>query len=175
MWPPSGLNVFILLWCTSAWLKFRAGHALALNFELYILSENRVLSRIFRAKREEVAGGWRRLHNEELHNLCTSLNNVEVIKSGDWDGRRLWRAWVRWKAHTGVRSGSLKGGDHSEDLGVDGRMILELILGKSENLDGSVGIATFYGLDDLMVGIWFPAGMGILLFYTMSRPALRFT
>jgi hypothetical protein len=30
--------------------------------------ENRVL-RIFGPKREEVAGGWRRLHNEELHNL----------------------------------------------------------------------------------------------------------
>jgi hypothetical protein len=31
--------------------------------------ENRVLGRIFEPKREEVAGGWRRLHNEELHNL----------------------------------------------------------------------------------------------------------
>jgi len=30
--------------------------------------------------REEVAGGWRRLYNEELHNLCTSPN-VTVIKS----------------------------------------------------------------------------------------------
>jgi hypothetical protein len=35
------------------------------------VSGNRVL-RIFGAKREEVAGGWRRLHNEELHNLYTS-------------------------------------------------------------------------------------------------------
>jgi hypothetical protein len=31
--------------------------------------ENRVLRRIFGPKREEVAGGWRRLHNEELHNF----------------------------------------------------------------------------------------------------------
>jgi len=30
------------------------------------VSENKVLSRIFRPKREEVAGGWRRLHNEEV-------------------------------------------------------------------------------------------------------------
>jgi hypothetical protein len=29
----------------------------------------RALRRIFGPKREEVAGGWRRLHNEELHNL----------------------------------------------------------------------------------------------------------
>jgi hypothetical protein len=33
------------------------------------VSENRVLRRIFVPKREEVAGDWRRLHNEELHNL----------------------------------------------------------------------------------------------------------
>jgi hypothetical protein len=31
--------------------------------------ENRVLRRIFGPEREEVAGGWGRLHNEELHNL----------------------------------------------------------------------------------------------------------
>jgi hypothetical protein len=31
--------------------------------------ENRVLRRIFGPMREEVAGGWRRLQNEELHNL----------------------------------------------------------------------------------------------------------
>jgi hypothetical protein len=31
--------------------------------------ENRVLRRIFRAKRDELTGGWRKLHNEELHDL----------------------------------------------------------------------------------------------------------
>jgi hypothetical protein len=30
--------------------------------------ENRVLRRIFESKRDEVTGGWRKLHNEELHN-----------------------------------------------------------------------------------------------------------
>jgi hypothetical protein len=45
------------------------------------VSENRVLRRIFRPKREEVAGGWRRLHNEELHNLYASPNIVRVMKS----------------------------------------------------------------------------------------------
>jgi hypothetical protein len=43
--------------------------------------ENRVLRRIFGHKREEVAGGWRRLHNEELHNLYASPNAIKVIKS----------------------------------------------------------------------------------------------
>jgi hypothetical protein len=42
--------------------------------------ENRVLRRIFRPKREEVAGGWRRLHNEELNNLYASPNVTRVIK-----------------------------------------------------------------------------------------------
>jgi hypothetical protein len=44
--------------------------SLTLRKELRLrVFENRVLKRIFGPKREEVAGGWRRLHNEELHNL----------------------------------------------------------------------------------------------------------
>jgi hypothetical protein len=42
--------------------------------------EKRVLRRIFGPKMEEVAGGWRRLHNEELHNLYASPNIIRVIK-----------------------------------------------------------------------------------------------
>jgi hypothetical protein len=38
--------------------------------------ENRVLRRIFGPKREEVGGGWRRLHNEELQNLYVSNRGV---------------------------------------------------------------------------------------------------
>jgi hypothetical protein len=37
--------------------------------------------RIFGPKREEVAGGWRTLHNEELHNLYASPNVGRVIES----------------------------------------------------------------------------------------------
>jgi hypothetical protein len=36
--------------------------------------ENRVLRRIFGCKRDEVMGEWRKLHNEELHNLYSSQN-----------------------------------------------------------------------------------------------------
>jgi hypothetical protein len=43
--------------------------------------ENRVLRRIFGPKREEVAGSWRRSHNEELHSLHASQNIIRVIKS----------------------------------------------------------------------------------------------
>ena len=50
--------------------------------------EKRILRRIFGPKRDE-NGGWRRLHNEELHSLYRSPNIVRVIKS-----RRL-----RWAGH----------------------------------------------------------------------------
>jgi hypothetical protein len=43
--------------------------------------ENRVLRKIFGPQRKEVAGGWRRLHNEELPNLYASSNIIRVIKS----------------------------------------------------------------------------------------------
>jgi hypothetical protein len=43
--------------------------------------ENRVLRRIFGPKRDEVTGGWRKLHNEELHNLYSSPSVIRKIKS----------------------------------------------------------------------------------------------
>ena len=43
--------------------------------------ENMVLRRIFGPTRDEVTGGWRRLHNEELNDLYCSPNIVRVIKS----------------------------------------------------------------------------------------------
>ena len=43
--------------------------------------ENRVLRRIFGAKKDEVTRGWRKLHNEELNDLYSSPNIVRVIKS----------------------------------------------------------------------------------------------
>jgi len=42
--------------------------------------ENRVLGRIFGAKRDEVTGEWRKIHNEELNDLYTSPNICRVKK-----------------------------------------------------------------------------------------------
>jgi hypothetical protein len=43
--------------------------------------ENRVLRRIFGLKRDEVMGEWRKLHNEELHNLYLSPDIIRQVKS----------------------------------------------------------------------------------------------
>jgi hypothetical protein len=59
--------------------------------------ENRVLRRIFGPKRKEVAVGWRRLHNEELHNLYASTSVGRVVRS-----RR-----VRWVGHV-ARIGKMR-------------------------------------------------------------------
>jgi hypothetical protein len=50
--------------------------------------EERMLRRIFVPKRDEMTGGWRKLHNEELHNLHSSLSIIRMIKS-----RRMRCAW----------------------------------------------------------------------------------
>jgi hypothetical protein len=58
--------------------------------------ENRVLRRIFRPQREEVTGGWRKLHDGELHDLHSSLYVIRIIKS-----RRM--TWVRHSRYIRTR------------------------------------------------------------------------
>jgi len=64
----------VLYGCETLCLILRDEHALR-------VFENRVQRRIFRPKREDVAGEWRRLHNEEIHILYASPNIIRVIKS----------------------------------------------------------------------------------------------
>jgi hypothetical protein len=44
------------------------------------LFENRVLGRIFGPKGDEVIQGWRKLHNEEIHNFYPSPSIIRMIK-----------------------------------------------------------------------------------------------
>jgi hypothetical protein len=50
---------------------------------------DRVLRRIFGSRGDEVTGGWRKLHNEELHNLYSSRSIIRIIKSRK----------IRWAGH----------------------------------------------------------------------------
>jgi hypothetical protein len=78
-----------------------------------------VVRRIFGPKREEVMRGWRRLHNEELHNLYTSPNIIRLIKSSRMsrtgnvactgETRNAYKFWPE----------NVKRRVHSADLGVD--------------------------------------------------------
>jgi hypothetical protein len=82
------------------------------------VSGNRVLKTIFGPKREDVEGGWRRLHNAELHNLYASPKGdqmkeeemggtcnthgrdekcVQILVEKPKDKRPLGRPRLRWK------------------------------------------------------------------------------
>jgi hypothetical protein len=63
----------VLCWCETWFLTLREDRRLR-------VLENRVLRRTFGPKRDEVMGDWRKLHNEELHNLYSSPNIVGMIK-----------------------------------------------------------------------------------------------
>jgi hypothetical protein len=43
--------------------------------------ENRVLRKIFGPKKDEVAGEWKKLHNEELRDVYSSPSIIRIIKS----------------------------------------------------------------------------------------------
>jgi hypothetical protein len=69
-----------------------------------------VLRRIFGWKRDEVTGGWRKLHDEKHHNLCSSPNVIRMMKS-----RRIKSSSTDRGTNTGF---------WREDLDVSGRIIL---------------------------------------------------
>jgi hypothetical protein len=92
--------------------------------------ENRVLRKIFGPKRDEVTGEWRRLHNEELHDVYSSPNVIRVIRS-------IRMKWAGHVACVGERRGAfrvlvgnLRKRIHLEDLGIDGKIIIKWILKK---------------------------------------------
>jgi hypothetical protein len=74
----------VLYGCETWSLSLREEHRLRV-FD----NTHRLMRRIFRPKRDEVTGEWRKLHNEEVDDLYFSPNIVRVIKS-----RR-----IRWAEH----------------------------------------------------------------------------
>jgi hypothetical protein len=70
-----------------------------------------VLRRIFGPRRDEVTGDWRKLHNEELHNLYSSPNIIRMIKP-----RRMRLAWhVARIGRRGMHIGHWWGGQKERD------------------------------------------------------------
>jgi hypothetical protein len=82
----------VLYGCENWSLMLREGHRLR-------VFENRVLRRIFGPKRDDMTGGWRKLHNEELHGLYSSPSIIKVIKA-----RRM--RWARYVARMGEVRGA---------------------------------------------------------------------
>jgi hypothetical protein len=85
----------VLYGCNTWSLTLREEHRLR-------LFDNRALRRIFGPKKDEEKGRWRKLHNEELHNLYSSPNIIRIIKSR----RMIWvRHVARIEGSTGTRLG----------------------------------------------------------------------
>jgi hypothetical protein len=90
--------------------------------------ENRVLRTTFGLKRDEVTGEWRKLHNEELHDLYSSPSINRKMKAR----RMKWAGLVARMGRRGTRVGcwfeSQREGGHYEDQDVGGWIILGWIL-----------------------------------------------
>jgi hypothetical protein len=84
----------------------------------------RVLRRIFGPKRDEVTWEWRKLHKEELNELCFSLNAVRVIKFRRMRQAEHVACIGEWRGVYMVLVGNLRERDHLEDPGVERRTIL---------------------------------------------------
>jgi hypothetical protein len=79
--------------------------------------------RIFGPKMEEHRL-WRKLHNDVLHNLCSSLNIVRVIKSRKMKGVGQVACMGEGRGVYRILVGRPEGMTHWEDIGVGGRITL---------------------------------------------------
>jgi hypothetical protein len=94
--------------------------------------ENRVLRKIFGPKRDEVTGGWRKLHNEELHNLYSSPRIITMIKSRRMKCAEHVARMGRKGMHIGYWWERQKERDHWEDHDIGGWIILKYIFHNAE-------------------------------------------
>ena len=125
--------------------------SLTLRDELRLrVSENRVLRRIFagkifRPRRDEGTEEWGRLHIEELYHLYSSPNVIRLFKSRRWDGQGVWHVWGTGQVGTGFWWRDLWERDHTEEPGVDGKIIVKRIFKKWGGVAGT-------GLNWLRIG-----------------------
>jgi hypothetical protein len=102
---------------------------------------NRALRRIFGTKRDRVTGGWRKLHNEELHNVYSSPSIIRIIKC-----RRM-----RWAGHVArmgekriVYSLSVRKSEGKRPLGRQRRRWIDNI--KMDLLETGLSVLDWIGL-----------------------------
>jgi hypothetical protein len=108
----------VLYGCETWSLKLRKRHRLN-------IFENRVLRRIFGTKRDEITGGWRKLHNEELHNMYYSPSIIRTMSRKMRSAGHV-ASMGRKGMHIRVLWETQKERYHQED--VDGKIILKWIL-----------------------------------------------
>jgi hypothetical protein len=112
------------------------------------LFQNRALREIFRFKREEVTVDWRKLHNEELLDLCPSPSSILLIKSKS----------MRWAGHMSHMWGNVKVETNLEDSGMGGRIILDIKNGKDGSVDWVYLVQDSCGYSNepsgIIEGIW---------------------
>jgi hypothetical protein len=91
---------------------------------------NRVLRRIYGQKRDEVRGGWRKLHNEERHNLYSSPSIIREMKLRRMrSAGHVARMGEKRNAYR-ILVGKPEKRDHKEDQDVDGWLVLKWIIGR---------------------------------------------
>jgi hypothetical protein len=111
----------VLYGCENSSLTLNEEHGLR-------VFENRVLRTVFGPKRDEIIGGSRKLHNEELHNFYSSSNIIRIIKSRRMKWARHVPPMRRRGMHIGFWWEDQKKRDHYKDLDVGGRIISKCII-----------------------------------------------
>jgi hypothetical protein len=115
--------LLVVLYGYDAWsLTLREEHRLR-------VIGNRVLRIIFGPKKDEVIGCWRKLHNEELHNLYSSLSIIRMM------GDEMGRACISHATEKEYIRDFDEKSRMKEDVDIGGRIIVRWIL---ERQDGVV-------------------------------------
>jgi len=82
-----------------------------------------VLRRVLESKREEITGDWKKLHNEELHNLYPSPDIIRAFILSKMGCMEHVAYMEEMRSAYKIFAKNLKRRDHSEDLGIDGGII----------------------------------------------------